>query len=282
MDVMTTAPKATVIISIYRDIEALDVILYALEQQSVEDFSVIISEDGDAPEVAEYLSDRKTTLSLHHLTQPDLGFRKNRALNRAILAAPAETLIFIDGDCIPHPGFVEAHLRYAASGHVGCGRRIELGPQISAELRREPSCLELLTRPLSYLRLARSLHRDGIKNYELGFTLPWLQPLLKNRSIAIVGCNFSARRSDLIAINGFNEEYEAPGIGEDSDIEWRLRQEGMRLHDIRFTAVQYHLHHPRGYQVSERNRSLLKQTRGAASPFCKAGLDAHLGEIRND
>lgn len=279
---MSAAHKATVIVSIYRDIEALEVILYALEQQSVEDFSVIISEDGDDPKVAEYLSDHKTTLSLQHLTQPDLGFRKNRALNRAILAAPAETLIFIDGDCIPHPDFVEAHLRYAASGYVGCGRRIELGPQISAELRQEPSRIKRLTRPLSYLRLARSLHQDGIKNYELGFTLPWLQPLLKNRSIAIVGCNFSARRNDLIAINGFNEEYEAPGIGEDSDIEWRLRQNGARLHDIRFTAVQYHLHHPRGYEVNERNRALLKQTKSATSPYCRTGLDAHLSTISKD
>ncbi len=277
---MSATPKATVIISIYRDIEALELILCALEQQTVKQFSVIVSQDGVAPEVANYLSGRKSPLLIQHLTQPDSGFRKNRALNRAILEATAETLIFIDGDCVPHHGFVEAHLRYAAAGHVNCGRRIELGPQISAELRGDPSSLQRLTRRLSYLRMARSLHRDGIKNYELGFPLPWLQPLLKNRSIPIVGCNFSAQRGDLIAINGFNEEYEAPGIGEDSDIEWRLNQYGARLHDIRFTAVQYHLHHPRSYQVSERNRLLLKQTRAAASPYCTVGLDSHLDANR--
>lgn len=272
---MTQAPKATVIVSIYRDIEALEVILYALERQSRRDFSILVSEDGEAPEVAAYLAQRKNLLPLLHLTQADVGFRKNRALNRAILAAPAQTLIFIDGDCVPHPRFVEAHLRYAGKGRVCCGRRIELGPKISTKLRKNPELLSHLASPLSYLMQAKSLHKDGIKNYELGFHLGWLQPWLQHRSIPIVGCNFSAHRDDLTAINGFNEAYESPGIGEDTDIEWRLRQSGAVLHDIRVTALQYHLHHPRGYQVSEHNRSLLAQTRQAKSPYCKLGLDAH-------
>jgi GT2 family glycosyltransferase len=275
---VTTALQATVIVSIYRDIEALEVILYALEQQSCKEFSVLISEDGEAPEVAAYLAERHTDLPLQHLTQTDTGFRKNRALNRAILAAPAETIIFIDGDCVPHPRFVEAHLRYAAKGHVGCGRRIELGPQISTKLRHQPSHLSHLTSPLSYLMQAKQMHSDGIKNYELGLHLGWIQPLLQCRSIPIVGCNFSVNRDDLIAINGFNEAYESPGIGEDSDIEWRLRQYGVQLHDIRVTAIQYHLHHPRGYQVSDRNRELLAQTRAAESPYCRPGLDTHLND----
>ncbi len=275
---MTQAPKATVIISIYRDTEALEVTLYALEQQSRKDFSIIVSEDGEAPEVAAYLAERHTALPLQHLTQTDTGFRKNRALNRAILAAPGKTIIFIDGDCVPHPRFVEAHLRYAAKGHVGCGRRIELGPQISTKLRHQPSQLSQLASPMSYLMQAKPMHKEGIKNYELGFHLGWIQPLLQHRSIPIVGCNFSVNRDDLIAVNGFNEAYGSPGIGEDSDIEWRLRRYGAQLHDIRFTAIQYHLHHSRGYQVSEHNRELLAQTRATESPYCRPGLDTHLND----
>lgn len=269
------SPEATVVVSIYRDTEALGVILHALEQQSLRNFSVLVSEDGQAPEVAEYLRGRNPPFPLQHLSQPDSGFRKNRALNRAILAAPAETLIFIDGDCVPHSRFVEAHLRHAGAGHVSCGRRIELGPAISARLRRDPGSLKHLTGRLRYLSSARTLHSDGVKNYELGFYLPWLQPLMRRRSPAIVGCNFSARRSDLVAINGFDEEYQAPGLGEDTDIEWRLRRHGAVFHDVRYTAVQYHLHHERGYDVSPRNHELLARTRAATTPFCESGLEGH-------
>lgn len=272
---MLHTPKATVIVSIYRDIVALEVILCALEKQSCRDFSVIVSEDGESPEVAAYLARRKTELSLKHLTQPDKGFRKNRALNRAILAAPAPILIFIDGDCVPHPRFVESHLRYTSKGHVSCGRRIELGPDISAQLREKPEQLSRLTSAFSYLMLARTLHRDGIKNYELGFYMRWLQPLLQHKSIAIVGCNFSVHRTDIEAVNGFNEAYESPGLGEDTDIEWRLRKHGAILHDTRVTALQYHLYHNRGYQVSTLNRSLFSETQKADSPYCKLGLDTH-------
>lgn len=270
------AVKATVIVSIYRDIGALEVILHALAQQSENNFCVIISEDGEDAVVAEYLQRQSLPFPLRHLTQTDKGFRKNRALNRAILNATTDTLIFIDGDCVPHPRFIEAHLRYAAEGHVYCGRRIELGPEFSAELRTAPEKIQLLANPVRYLLLAKRMHRDGIKNYELGFHLGWLQPLLMHRSIAIVGCNFSAQRSDLIAINGFNEEYEAPGIGEDTDIEWRLRQSGVVLHDIRVTALQYHLYHPRNYAVPAANRELLAKTRAAKSPFCSKGINQHI------
>ena len=35
----------------------------------------------------------------------------------------------------------------------------------------------------------------------------------------IVGCNFSLYRETIEKINGFDENYEGPGFGEDADIE---------------------------------------------------------------
>lgn len=274
---MSTAmvPHSTIIISIYQDTEALAVILHALQRQSEKRFSIIISEDGESPEVARFIEQQKTTVPMLHLTQADEGFRKNRALNRAILAAPNDYLIFIDGDCVPHRHFIRAHTQYAQSGAVNCGRRIELGEHYSTMLRSDATTLQQLDGNLRYLLNYNGLRRDGTKNVELGFYLPTLQRLLHQRDSTIVGCNFSVYRDDLLAINGFDEAYHSPGIGEDSDIEQRLRNNGGRMLSNKSVAIQYHLNHPRGYRVSEDNKHLLKQA--ADTTRCQQGIDQHRG-----
>ncbi len=269
--------KAAVIISVYRDAEALEVILHALEQQSERDFSVIVSEDGESTEIREFLARRPTTLTVQHLTQKDEGFRKNRALNRAVLATDAETLIFIDGDCVPHPRFVEAHLKYAKQGVVNCGRRVNLGPKFSARLRQDPSRINELSNVWSYLGKALALHRDRIRNYELGFFVPWLQGVMRKET-SILGCNFSLHRDDLIAVNGFDEAYQSPGLGEDTDIEVRLRKNGARMMSNKQIAVQYHLYHRKGYQVITKNREILQQAREADTALCEQGINTHQGQ----
>lgn len=265
--------RATIIISIYRDVEALAAILYALSRQSNNDFSIIVSEDGESPEVAQFLAQTTYTLPILHLTQSDEGFRKNRALNRAIVAAPNDYLIFIDGDCVPHRHFIHAHTHTAKRGRVNCGRRIELGPHYSKIIRQKPATMHELDGNLRYLMHYRSLHRDGTKNIELGLYLPWVQQLLRNRDSSIVGCNFSAFREDLLGINGFDEAYTSPGIGEDSDLEQRLRNNGVQMAGIKSVAIQYHLYHPRGYQVSEENQHRLKEAANVIR--CKKGIDRH-------
>ncbi len=76
-----------------------------------------------------------------HLTQEDLGWRKNRALNRAIKAAKAEWLIFIDGDCALHPRFIEHHLKLAAEKYILAGKRIKLDPALSSFLASDPEAI---------------------------------------------------------------------------------------------------------------------------------------------
>lgn len=267
--------EATLVISVYRDIEALDVILDALEHQTVSGFEVIVSEDGEAAEVADYLAGQHHHLPIQHLTQADEGFRKNRALNRAILAARSDRLIFIDGDCIPHPRFIEAHLACIAPGVACTGRRVELGPQFSRRLRSKSLAPWKLGRTLDYLFLARSLHRDHVKNYESGLASMLLQRLSASRPIHMLGCNFSAHRRDLLAINGLNEDFHSPGIGEDSDIEWRLLRAGVAIRSVKFSAVQYHLDHPRSYCVSEENKALMRKTQARDEYVCCHGIRQH-------
>jgi len=47
----------------------------------------------------------------------------------------------------------------------------------------------------------------------------------------------------MLKINGFDERYEAPSIGEDSDIQFRLELAGIKIKSLNNAAVQYHLYH---------------------------------------
>jgi len=272
----TTKTVSTIIISVYKDHVALSMILDSLLRQSVSNFEVIVSEDGEDEAIKTCVNNyQKSGLVLVHLTQEDTGFRKNIALNRAIKASSTDHLIFIDGDCVPHTSFIEAHQSCSAKGVSCTGRRLELGEAISNRLRDKSLSLSRLTNRLSYLLLSYALYRDNAKNIESGIFSKTLVRLTKDKEIRLLGCNFSSHKQDLIKINGFNEDYLAPGIGEDSDIDWRLLKAGIAIKNVKFSAIQYHLYHPRMYGASEENIKLFERTRQSDNYTCVHGLNNH-------
>ena len=266
-------PVSTIIVSVYKDHVALAMILDSLLQQTVKKFEVIVSEDGECEPIKLCVdSYKQSCLHLMHLTQEDIGFRKNIALNRAINASNTEHLIFIDGDCVLHTSFIEAHQTCSAKGITCTGRRLELGESTSNRLRNKTLSLSCLTNRLSYLLSSYALFKDRAKNLESGIYSKTLAWLIKDKEIRILGCNFSCNKQDLIKINGFNEDYLAPGIGEDSDIDWRLAKSGVTIKNIKFSAIQYHLYHPRAYGLSEDNVRIFEHTRSLDEYYCSNGL----------
>ena len=81
-------------------------------------------------------------------------------------------------------------------------------------------------------------------------------------------------RSDLEKINGFDEDYNRTGVGEDQDIEWRLLVSGVKLRSLIFRAVQYHLSHKRNNDIEAgRIGEEMKRKKAAAGKFfCDNGL----------
>ena len=253
--------KASVIISIYKNVKALETILRSLQQQTEQDFELILSEDGEDADMAEFIRQYPFPWSTQHLTQTDEGWRKNRALNRAIQAAKCDWLIFIDGDCVLHPRFVEMHVRYRQEGALLAGKRVKLNPLLSKRLMNGNSvCM------LPYL-----FHRQGCRYVEEAFFIPiarWLRRPVKH----LVGSNMSMSKQALESINGFDENYIRPATGEDYDIEWRLIAKGYRMVSLRNLAVQYHLYHKENWQNQAENMRycIEKQTRNEI--ICKNGI----------
>ncbi len=125
----------SVIIAVYNNFKWLRLILDALRMQTVKNFEVVIADDGSdettVEQIRQYIA-RHNDLPIIHSWHPDEGWRKNKCLNEAIRKSHGEYLVFIDGDCIPHPRFVEDHQKLRRKGVVTGGRRIESGPGLNS------------------------------------------------------------------------------------------------------------------------------------------------------
>ncbi len=253
--------KATLIISVYKNTAALEAILHSLTLQTEQDFEVIISEDGEDKEMAEFVKNYPFRWQWQHLTQEDRGWRKEVILNKAVMSANTDWLIFIDGDCVLHPRFIEFHTKYKRQGVMLAGKRVKLNPELSEKLVRGEK-LNLFP----YL-----FSRRGCRYVEEGFFIP-IARFLRRPVKHLVGSNMSISKQDLIAINGFDENYTLPATGEDYDIEWRMIKNGCKIVSLRNLAVQYHLYHKENWQDQKQNMAYCRQVQERNQIVCKNGI----------
>jgi len=248
--------KVTVIVAIYKDIEALGIILDSLYTQTYqEDYEVIVAEDGEDKAVKQYIESLKYK-NLVHTTQKDKGWQKKKSLNNALRSSSGDLIIFLDGDCIPYNNLIENYVKMAEEKTILCGRRVELGEEFTRKLRSSELTLDTLQK--KYLRYYFKLMRDKTRHYEEGVVLSSFlyQLKYKNKTSHILGCNFALNKEDIYAINGFNEDYTTPSVGEDTDIEHRLVLAGCRLKPTRNLTNVIHLYHESQYTPEEHHQSL--------------------------
>jgi glycosyltransferase involved in cell wall biosynthesis len=247
--------------------------LAALHRQSFRTFEVIIADDGSGPairEVVKWARDRYG-LSLKHLWHEDTGWRKNVMLNNAIRAADAEWMVFVDGDCLVSRHFLLDHWREREARRVLMGRRVETSERWMKHLTLER------VESGDFERYGMAELVDGLRGravrIEDGIRIPsgTLRALLRRDITGMLGCNFSVAKADLEAINGFDELYNGPGCGEDSDVQHRLSQSGVLGKSMRNLAIQYHIWHRR-MPVSEASRRRFEEVKNSGQARCAVGL----------
>lgn len=273
--------RISLIAAFYKDLTALKLIIDSLKMQDFKNFELIVAEDNDDPVTREFLSTIKE-IDIIHTTQPDQGIQKARSINNAILASTGDYLVFIDGDCIPHINFLQAHAELAETGKVLTGRRVNLGPRVSSMLRQ--GRLNIRTIERYYLLFAPLLLLDGASHIDQGLTLStrgWLYRNFiakrKKSNLSLLGCNYSCSRKDMVEIDGYDECYGETALADDTDLQWRFSLFGLKMKSCKMAANVYHLHHGRSHRTSTApvEIALMESRKKTGDYHAHTGLKSH-------
>ncbi len=265
------------ILSTYNSPRALVLTLLSVARQSRRPDSVCVADDGSGPDTAEAIAGvqaRVPDLPIRHLWHEDRGFEKNVILNKAIASSQADYLVFIDGDCLIHPGFIARHLELARPDRFLSGSLIRLDAA-TTEAVTEADVLEgrvfdrgWLARSGSFGRFSTRL-KAGLLPKWAGNALEAVYPVGRNWC----GANGSAFRDAILRVNGLDETMKYGGGDKEFGI--RLENSGVKGRHVRFTAPLVHLDHPRGYKDAGRiaeHRAKIALARRNGKIWAEAGI----------
>jgi cellulose synthase/poly-beta-1,6-N-acetylglucosamine synthase-like glycosyltransferase len=257
--------KISIIIPFYKRLDFLSLIFQGLQKQSFKSFEVIVAEDDNSPETITFLESQKAKISvpIKHVSQPDTGFNKTKALNKSVKIAEGELIVFIDGDCIPHKHLLHEYNKHMKPNIILIGRRAMLSEKITNILLKDDSI-----KKINILNLLLS----GSKKIEDAFYFP--NRSYNNSHRGICGCNWAVERKLLLKVNGFDEDYKYATAAEDTDIDWRLSKIGAKIKKMKNKAIVYHLYHDLNYNKTqvEINKKLLHKKIKVGEAICKNGI----------
>lgn len=231
---MKKLPTSTLVTPTYNWVEALELLLLSVKNQSILPNEVIIADDGSKPETKQLIAtfQKDFPIPLLHIWHEDNGNQKPAIMNKAIAKASGEYIIEIDGDIIMNKYFVEDHLKNAKKGFYLFGSRVNIQKNILLDIFKNK-------------KIHFNFLSKGIKKRGRTLRIPFLMKFAKqhkNRSSKLRGCNMSFWREDFIKINGFNENLVGWGI-DDSEMIQRLHNIGIIGKRLKYAGIAYHIYH---------------------------------------
>ena len=268
--------RSELVIATYNSPRALSLCLASVARQDRRPDSIAIADDGSGPETRALIEAfaAASPVPVRHVWHEDDGFRKAAILNRAIAASEADTLVFIDGDVMIHPGFVARHLELARPDAWASGSLIRLdAPATAAVTEADVTSGRVFDR--RWLGEMRAFDRVGTWLKAMPFPRPVMAALdaLSPVQRAWCGANASAARAAILKVNGFDETMRWGGG--DKDLGVRLTNAGIRGRHLRFTAPLVHLDHPRGYADpahKAENKARIRATRRSGRSWTPDGI----------
>lgn len=260
--------RVSLIITTYNWKEALAVVLASALLQTRLPDEVIVADDGSSDGTDKLVAKiaARAPIPVIHSWQEDEGFRAAMSRNRAIARATGDYIVLIDGDMLLEKHFIADHIAAARKGWFVQGSRVLFDSHRTEEV-------------LVSGELSACLFSWGIGNRTSSLRSWSLSALFSARSRRVEGirtCNFAFWRSDALAVNGFDENFEGWGR-EDSDFAVRLMNAGVRRFNLRFQAVAFHLHHfTRDRQRLSANDELLAQAICSRKVQCQVGINQYL------
>lgn len=268
----------SVVVSTYNRPDALKASLDSLLRQTDRHFEILVADDGSTADtvelVAAYIRDNPQ-ITIKHVYQEDKGFRLSRIRNQAVINSAGEYVIFMDGDCLALPGFVARHRQLASKGWFVAGNRVLINQSYTQEVLEAD--FPLYDMPLGYffkLRLSNKINR-----FISFIPIPcqrfrYWQPQKWRKAI---GCNTAFWKQDLLAVNGYDENFEGWGY-EDSDLLIRLLHHGIKRKEGRFAVPVLHLWHKQNdrSQHDSNYQRLMQRLDNPQLVRSQAGIDQYL------
>ena len=271
---MQSNSQASVIISTYNQPEWLALVLYSYSIQTENNFEIIIADDG-SDERTKAVIDKcssETELKITHVWHEDNGFQKTKILNKAIVASDSDYLIFTDGDCIARQDFVETHLRLRRPNCALSGGYFKLVASISNAITKTiistQKCFdkdwliaEGQPKSFKFNKLTKSISKANILNK------------ITPTKATFDGMNVSCFKSDILAVNGFDERMQYGG--EDREVGERMMNNGVKFIQVHYSTICVHLHHERPYKNEEAralNEQIRKETKQKKVTYTSFGI----------
>lgn len=263
--------KVTLIITTYNWTEALNVTLKSALLQSILPDEIIVADDGSKQETIDFVKtwQEKSKIPIIHSWQEDKGFRLATSRNKAIAKSKYEYIILVDGDLFLHKSFIEGHIRHAKENQFCVGTRVIMGDESSKQIIKEPQ-----------FGLQITLFSKGIlKNAKNAVCSNLLSKMISYHTTShkkVRGANMAFWKTDLLRVNGFNEDFVGWGR-EDTEIVVRLLNAGIKRKNIKFNANVLHLYHQEcSREMLSENDDILKTAIDKKQKVCANGLDKHL------
>lgn len=270
--------KTSVIFTTYNSPKWLEKVLWGFFQQTVQDFEIVIADDGSKDETRQLIERirQETNIPIQHVWQEDDGFQKCRIMNKAVLATKGEYIIFTDGDCIPRKDFIEQHLSLSEPNTYLSGGYFKLPMDISEAITKQDIEQQ---KPFDIDWLISMGMKKTHKMMKLTAEGNWAKFLNKVSPARATwnGHSASCYKKHILAVDGFEEEMQYGG--QDCEFGDRLVNHGLKAKRIRYSAVCVHLDHKRGYVTPEmlaHSKKIRTQTKQERLIKARKGISTHL------
>ena len=250
--------KLSLLFTTYNSPRWLQNVLWSVLEQEYPEFEGIIADDGSTPETAELIEANRPLfqaagIPLTHVWQRDDGFRKCRILNKALLHAQNEYIVFTDGDCVLRKDFLKVHADAAEPGHYLSGTYFKLPMRTSEAITRDDIVSQRCFDRNWLVEHGLEGHRGRLK-LTRNSGLARVMNKTTTTACNLKGSNASAWKADLFAVGGMDERLCSGG--QDRELGVRLQNHGIKARHVRFTAICLHLDHARGYRNDRTVRAI--------------------------
>ncbi len=263
-------PTASLIITTYNRADALELVLVSVLKQKQMPDEVIIADDGSTDETRRLVEKYKKQFSvpLIHCWQEDNGFQLSKIRNKAIAQSSGDYIIMADGDMVLSKNFIHDHIAHAQPNQFIQGSRVLV--------------LENATKKhIKDIDASFSFFSAGIKNRANTIGCNWLSKVISKRygnknHQKVRGCNMSFWKSDLLKVNGFDENFVGWGR-EDSEFVVRMINNGIVRKNVKFAAAAFHLWHNENKRNDlAQNDAILETAIQEGKKICEKGLSQYI------